>query len=364
MTPIQKTQKCPRCHGAGKVGKTKRRCPVCKGEGEITTLRNGKKFNLLGKLMPNYLIDLAPANFKGTILFHDVSWFAAGKHRAVGHVSDDQKIVDLKLDLIQKYGKGFPAAQLGVIEDWYGFKGGDSYIDPACLKMLASCEKRGMKYMQCFDKGISKTGLNQDMLDAVAYTKAHYFGSPSYMKDKAGKLMAMEFAASYADWNGIAIQYGLHMLHWKNDKANGYAWIKPSQGANAHATLVSDNAQVFMPAVSPGFDDHKFDDPTTGVWGAKPARKADYENGALWLAAWKSIPADTEVIEVVTFTDFEERTSIAGNLGFPGLPADLYLPLGSAIPNVFSDPLPSAIPLTIEQRVSNIEQRLSKAGIP
>ena len=148
--PIQKTQKCPRCHGAGTVGKTKRSCPLCKGEGEITTLRNGKKFNLLGKLMPNYLIDLAPANFKGTILFHDVSWFAAGKHRAVGHVSDDQKIVDLKLDLIQKYGKGFPAAQLGVIEDWYGFTGSNAYIDPACLKMLASCEKGMSALRRCW----------------------------------------------------------------------------------------------------------------------------------------------------------------------------------------------------------------------
>ncbi len=286
--------------------------------------------------MSNYLIDLIPNGFTGTILFHDTPWFTkgGGSHRDMGHNSNSHAVVECKLDLIEKYGRGIPSSQLGVIEDWYGFKGNALAIDNASRKMMDACDRRGMKFSLCFDAGISQGKINQEMVDAVDYAKYVYFDSPSFAKDETGKPLCIEFSAGYADWKAITAKYAIRVLHWTNDKQNGFSWIRP--GANAHTQLIQDNTQVYMPAVCPGFSDRKPDNPKQGIWGEE-ARNADYENGCLWLDCWKNIPATAKFIQVVTASDFEERTGIFGNLGFPGLPGDVILPTGNAIPMVFFD---------------------------
>lgn len=283
---------------------------------------------------------LLPQGFTGTVLFHTMAWFQRGKgaHRDVGYSSDDQTTVDTQLDLILKYGTGVPASQLGVIVDWYGPKHtGEPWLDHATLMLLARCEKRGMKFSLCFDQGISRERKQQDMVDAFTYAQQKYFPSPAFTRDENGTLFVTDFAANYVDWAAISQQFSVRICRWKNDKVNGYAWIKP--GSSSHASLIADNANVYMPCVCAGFNDTGSKDTSKGVWG-NPIRKADYENGLLWLTSWVGIPAAARFVQVVTLNDHEERTGVLGNLGFPGLPSDVILPVGFVIPNVFNDPLP------------------------
>jgi len=42
MAPVQKVQRCGKCHGWGTITpKSKKKCPACKGDGEIVISING-----------------------------------------------------------------------------------------------------------------------------------------------------------------------------------------------------------------------------------------------------------------------------------------------------------------------------------
>lgn len=284
--------------------------------------------------MPGYLVDLLPASFTGTIVFHDTPWFGAGSsHRDVGYASDTIVTVNAKLDLIQEFGKGLQPWQLCLMIDWYG-PTVDTIVDMATQMTRSACQSRGLKFSLCFDKGI---GNQSEMQAALSYANSKYFWSPAFLQDENGKLLSIEFGtAGSLDWPTLLSPYpNLRVLHWANDPVSGYSWIKVPNPDPINQ-LVSDNLRVYMPSASAGFDDHDPNNSSQSIWGG-PARFAPYNLGQSWDAIWSNIrlinPAP-KFIQIVTLSDHEERTGILGNLGFPNIIPDVILPTGDVIPNV------------------------------
>jgi len=276
--------------------------------------------------------NLLPSAWAGTLIAHVMPWFSnvpgmVGHRAGQNYTSNDPAVVSAQLDAM--LAQGITAVNLDV----RGVKFKEPIIDLTAREFFKQVPGKGMKACFCLDD--KSNDSTTAMLAMLAGYEQPYFNNPAYLKDKNGKLVVLEFGLDQVDWNTVSARFPqCHFIHWKDDKLNGFAWLRASMGSAAIAQMVKENQEVYMPAVSIGFDDHNPKSPKQSIWGG-PARLVPYASGQTLATICKSVQVGAEFVLVQTWNDIEEGTDVERNLRPNGLtPHDLgtVLAVSPAVP--------------------------------
>lgn len=206
----------------------------------------------------------------------------------------------------------------GINVDWYG---PDAPSSLASLKMLDACERAGLSYSICIDKGalgnLTGAAATAEYIRILKFDSEAFFVSPAYLQD-AGRFIVNVFGEPAGeDWGAIQAANPKVALLFENasgfthpNSSGAYGWVNPITPVNninlpsiqafVSAAAASASKLAFYPIYS-GFDD------SMASWGK--GRYMSRRLGQTMLDTLAQIPKSAKYALISTWNDYEENTA-------------------------------------------------------
>lgn len=265
------------------------------------------------------------------IFAHVMPWFGQSNHKDIGYDSADRKVIFSQCSKMQSLGID------GIIPDWYGFDDAQKHTHLSTLRIADECDRRGMKFCICIDDGAidayATTTPTQRAIDLVNYVISTFSITDSYLTINNRPLILFFGAMKYKiDWNLVrSLVRGNPAFIFRNK--NGYnnlqsdgafSWLSTAHDDNDPASLAYlydfygniQTNKITIGSIYPGFYDPNPKDPTKSVWNINnPVRLIDRRDGITFLDTIKAVPSSVNIVQLVTWNDYEEGSQIENGIG-------------------------------------------------
>ncbi len=218
--------------------------------------------------------------------------------------------------------------------DWYG---PESYENQQIPLLLKEARKFGMKIALCYEEKINyekfrdlkdPQAIEAKIIEDLTYIVTHYGHDPAYLKR-----LGLPFIFQFNHWDEGKALRNTSPEQWKKIFAKvpgplvyarqnfdrhyhplmqgAYLWWTPDTDvlkefpSEAEEARKNGKLQFYMSMICPGFDD-------TGVWGwgSGPRKTERYGLSVLRDTFDRAFKFHPELIQIVTWNDFEEGTAI------------------------------------------------------
>lgn len=250
------------------------------------------------------------------VIAHWMPWFGTPGHITIGYNSADQSTCDEQVTNMVSQGIA------GINVDYYGPTSPSAL---ACIRMLNSCERAGMKYSICVDQGcpilqgLTGNAATAAYISILTFVAEAFFISPWYLQD-AGRYVVNFFGEpAGVNWTSVRagisqkmallFQGGAGFTHAEADGA--YGWINPTTPAsniNIPAIQTFNTAAAANPTKVALFPAYSGFDDSMASWGK--GRVMSRRLGQTLLDTLALVPKTAKYVIVPTFNDHEEGTSL------------------------------------------------------
>jgi hypothetical protein len=272
---------------------------------------------------------LLPAGPNVFIYAHMLQWWGSTGHVNIGYSSLDP--AQPSRDVNDILSRGFD----GIWVNWYGT---GSYEDKGLQLLKPEIEKHpGLRLFISIDTGslrwhspclAAKTcTVEQAITKQIAYLRTTYFLSPNYTKNN-GRPVIAEFGMSEWNPNWTTVQNAnpdVVILHRNSggftvpSSGGAYSWLATQTTNydayeslpymnNFYAVSANNLTKLSVGSVFKGFND------TIASWSPVGGRHVASLCGQTWLDTWnlanQNIKSLRDMLEVVTWDDYEEGTEI------------------------------------------------------
>lgn len=272
---------------------------------------------------------LLPAGPNVFIYAHMLQWWGNNGHVSIGYSSLDP--TQSTRDVNDILSRGFD----GIWVNWYGI---GSYEDKGLQLLKPEIEKHpGLRLLISIDTGAlrwhspcltAKTcTVEQAITKQIAYLRTTYFPSPNYTRNNGRPIIA-EFGMSEWSPNWATVQTAnpdVLIMH-RNSGAftvpatgGGYSWLATQTTNydnyqslpylnNFYAVSANNPTKLSVGSVFKGFND------IIASWSPAGGRHVAALCGKTWLDSWslanQNIKSLRDILQVVTWDDYEEGTEI------------------------------------------------------